>query len=89
MAGRKKSGDLRPLDMAETIMTSAEAMEAAALPRARVAPACDDLPPTAEMLPLPAGISLADYPVVDISAEPYDGDPTHSTDSVVRGTLPA
>ncbi|MEY2964964.1 MAG: hypothetical protein RLZZ228_777, partial [Actinomycetota bacterium] len=41
------------------------------------------------VLPLPAGISLADYPVVDISAEPYDGDPTHSTDSVVRGTLPA
>ena len=40
-------------------------------------------------LPLPAGISLADYPVVDISVEPYDGDPTHSTDSVVRGTLPA
>lgn len=41
------------------------------------------------VLPLPAGVSLADYPVVDISAEPYDGDPTHSTDSVVRGTLPA
>ena len=40
-------------------------------------------------LPLPAGISLADYPVVDISVEPYDGDPAHSTDSVVRGTLPA
>ncbi len=40
-------------------------------------------------LPLPAGISLADYPVVDISVEPYDGDPKHSTDSVVRGTLPA
>jgi hypothetical protein len=39
-------------------------------------------------LPLPAGVSLTDYPVVDISAEPYDGDPTHSTDSVVRGTLP-
>lgn len=41
------------------------------------------------VLPLPAGVSLADYPVVDISAELYDGDPTHSTDSVVRGTLPA
>ena len=41
------------------------------------------------MLPLPAGVSLADYPVVDISAEPYDGDPAHSTESVVRGTLPA
>ena len=41
------------------------------------------------VLPLPAGVSLADYPVVDISAEPYDGNPAHSTDSVVRGTLPA
>lgn len=46
-------------------------------------------PDESAVLPLPAGISLADYPVVDISAEPYDGDPTHSTDSVVRGTLPA
>lgn len=41
------------------------------------------------VLPLPAGVSLADYPIVDISAEPYDGNPAHSTDSVVRGTLPA
>jgi hypothetical protein len=24
---------------------------------------------------------------VDISAEPYDGDQTHSTNSVLRGTL--
>jgi len=24
---------------------------------------------------------------VDISAEPYDGDQTHSTESVLRGTL--
>jgi len=41
------------------------------------------------VLPLPAGVSLANYPVVDISAEPYDGNPAHSTDSIVRGTLPA
>lgn len=41
------------------------------------------------ILPLPAGVSLAEYPVVDISAEPYVGDPAHSADSVVRGTLPA
>ncbi len=41
------------------------------------------------VLPLPAGVSLADYPVVDISAEQYDGNPAHSTDSIVRGTLPA
>jgi hypothetical protein len=40
------------------------------------------------VFPLPPGVSLADYPVVDISAEPYDGDPTHSADSIVRGTLP-
>jgi hypothetical protein len=57
MAGRSKPGEMKPRDMADTIMTSAEAMEASALPRARVAPACDDLPPTAEMLPLPAGIT--------------------------------
>lgn len=39
--------------------------------------------------PLPPGVSLADYPVVDISVEDYDGDPTHSAISVARGTLPA
>lgn len=36
---------------------------------------------------LPPDVTLADYPIVDVSIEPYDGDPTHSTDSVVRGTL--
>lgn len=41
------------------------------------------------VFPLPPGVSLSDYPIVDISDEAYDGDPTHSTDSVVRGTLPA
>lgn len=46
-------------------------------------------PDETAVLPLPTGVSLADYPVVDISAEPYDGDPKHSTDSIVRGTLPA
>lgn len=38
-------------------------------------------------LPIPAGVDLADYPVVDVSIEPFDGDPTHSSDSLVRGTL--
>jgi anti-sigma-K factor RskA len=37
--------------------------------------------------PLPAGMQLADYPVVDISLEKYDGDVTHSADSLVRGQL--
>lgn len=37
--------------------------------------------------PLPAGMDMQAFPVVDISVEQFDGDVTHSTDSVVRGTL--
>ena len=37
--------------------------------------------------PLPAGIDLNSFPVVDISLEHYDGDVTHSADSVLRGSL--
>ena len=40
-------------------------------------------------LTIPAGVDLADYPEVDISHEPDDGDPQHSGDSVLRGELPA
>jgi len=36
---------------------------------------------------VPEGLDLADYPVVDVSEEPVDGDPAHSGDSVVRGSL--
>lgn len=39
--------------------------------------------------PLPPGLDLAEFSVVDISREAFDGDATHSTDSVVRGELPA
>lgn len=38
---------------------------------------------------MPPGISMADYPVVDVSLEPDDGDPSHSKNSLVRGILPA
>lgn len=38
---------------------------------------------------LPAGVEVADYPVVDVSLEPADGDPAHSGDSVLRGDAPA
>jgi len=38
---------------------------------------------------VPAGIDLAQYSLVDISAETDDGDPTHSGDSIVRGELRA
>ncbi|MTD15196.1 ABC transporter substrate-binding protein [Nakamurella sp. YIM 132087] len=36
---------------------------------------------------VPGGVDMAEYKVVDISDEPADGDPTHSGDSVARGTL--
>lgn len=36
---------------------------------------------------VPDGVDLAEYPVVDVSREPADGDPAHSGDSIVRGVL--
>jgi hypothetical protein len=36
---------------------------------------------------VPAGLQLADFPIVDVSDEPMDGNPAHSTVSIVRGTL--
>jgi len=36
---------------------------------------------------IPAGIDLAQYPIVDISNQPYNGDPAHSADSIARGKL--
>lgn len=37
---------------------------------------------------IPADLDLSQYPVVDISAEPLDGDPTHSGTSLLRGVIP-
>lgn len=37
--------------------------------------------------PLPSGMDMEQFPVVDISIEQFDGDVTHSADSVVRGEL--
>ena len=36
---------------------------------------------------LPPEVDVSDFPVVDVSIEPVDGDPAHSGDSVVRGIL--
>lgn len=36
---------------------------------------------------LPAALDLGEFVVVDVSREPFDGDPTHSGDSIVRGRL--
>ena len=36
---------------------------------------------------IPDDLDLAAFPLVDVSLEPLDGDPTHSGDSIVRGSL--
>ena len=36
---------------------------------------------------VPPGLDLSKYRVVDVSIEPFDGDPLHSRNSVVRGQL--
>lgn len=38
-------------------------------------------------LAIPDGISIAQFNIVDISAQEFNGDPSHSRDSVLRGTL--
>lgn len=38
---------------------------------------------------LPAGTAVDDFPAVDVSVEPRDGDPTHSGASVLRGPVRA
>jgi anti-sigma-K factor RskA len=38
---------------------------------------------------VPPGLSIADFPLVDISLESYDGDPSHSKKSLMRGELQA
>lgn len=36
---------------------------------------------------VPSSLDLSEFPVVDVSDEPYDGDPSHSGDSIIRGLL--
>jgi Anti-sigma-K factor rskA, C-terminal len=36
---------------------------------------------------VPAGLDVTQFPIVDVSAEPPNGVPAHSGDSIVRGTL--
>lgn len=38
---------------------------------------------------VPTGLDLGEFPVVDVSDEPLDGDPAHSGDSIIRGVLDA
>jgi len=36
---------------------------------------------------LPEGLNVKEFPIVDVSTEPYDGNPRHSGDSLLRGVL--
>jgi anti-sigma factor RsiW len=38
---------------------------------------------------VPEGVDVAQFPIVDVSLEPFDGDPTHSGDSIARGQIEA
>ncbi|SNT00458.1 Anti-sigma-K factor RskA [Geodermatophilus pulveris] len=38
-------------------------------------------------LTLPPGVDVGEFPIVDVSVEPLDGDPGHSGQSIARGTL--
>jgi anti-sigma-K factor RskA len=44
-------------------------------------------PGTEAHLPLPEGMDVTAFPVVDVSLEHFDGDAGHSATSLVRGTL--
>ncbi|MFD2092639.1 anti-sigma factor [Blastococcus deserti] len=43
--------------------------------------------PGRQTFELPADLDLGEFPLVDVSVEPLDGDPTHSGVSVARGEL--
>jgi hypothetical protein len=45
--------------------------------------------PGTQTVELPDGLDLAEFPLVDVSVEPLDGDPTHSGVSVARGEIDA
>lgn len=46
-------------------------------------------PRTGGTFQIPADITAQGYRIVDVSLEPDDGNPEHSHDSIIRGTLPS
>ncbi len=45
------------------------------------------LGPEGGTVTVPAGVDLSRFTTVDVSREPFDGDPAHSADSIARGVL--
>lgn len=48
-----------------------------------------EVDPTTTAVPIDAPVNATAFPVIDVSVEPADGEPTHSGDSVVRGPITA
>ena len=46
-------------------------------------------PGTSGSYQIPPDVTAQGYRIVDVSLEPNDGNPAHSLDSIIRGTLPA
>lgn len=42
---------------------------------------------TTARFPIPGDVDVSQFPIVDVSLEPADGNPAHSGNSIVRGTL--
>ena len=84
----RRGGDVLTVDLTRVQPTSSGFLEVWLLaPDAKKMVSLGNLLGNKTTFTLPAGLNPADYPVVDVSIEPYDGNPLHSGNSVVRGHL--
>jgi hypothetical protein len=85
---KRGGGDLLTVDVSKVSSSSAGFLEVWLLaPDAKKMVSLGNLLGDRTTFTLPAGLDVAAYPVVDVSVEPYDGNPLHSGDSIVRGQL--
>jgi len=83
-----RGGDVLTVDVSKLQASSSGFLEVWLLaPDAKKMVSLGNLLGTRTTFTLPAGLDVAAYPLVDVSIEPYDGNPLHSGDSIVRGQL--
>lgn len=83
-----RGGDVLTVDVSKLHSSSSGFLEVWLLaPDAKKMVSLGNLLGSRTTFTLPAGLDVADYPLVDISFEPYDGNPLHSGNSIVRGQL--
>jgi hypothetical protein len=83
-----RGGDVLTVDVSKVKSSTAGFLEVWLLaPDAKKMVSLGNLLGNTTTFTLPAGLDVADYPVVDVSVEPYDGNPLHSGNSIVRGQL--